>query len=156
MSGDLVTVVIPTYNRAHCIARAIDSAATQTHTNLDIIIVDDGSSDDTGTLIQKRYGDDPRVTYLRQENQGVSAARNAGLRMARGSYIALLDSDDVWKPWKIELQLRCLDHFPEAGMVWTDMEAVGPDGCLISQRYLRSMYQNSYRWFPSNNALFSR
>jgi len=45
---------------------------------------------------------------------------------------------------------------PEAGMVWTDMEAVGPDGCLISQRYLRSMYQNSYRWFPSNNALFSR
>jgi GT2 family glycosyltransferase len=156
MSGDLVTVVIPTYNRAHCIARAIDSAATQTHTNLDIIIVDDGSSDDTGTLIQKRYGDDPRVTYLRQENQGVSAARNAGLRMARGSYIALLDSDDVWKPWKIELQLRCLDHFPEAGMVWTDMEAVGPDGRLISERYLRTMYQASYRWFPSNDSLFSR
>jgi hypothetical protein len=78
------------------------------------------------------------------------------LRAARGSYVALLDSDDTWKPWKIELQLRCLDCFPEAGMIWTDMEAVDPDGRLVSTRFLRTMYRNSYRWFPSNESLFSR
>ena len=156
MSTDLVTVVIPTYNRAHCIADAIESAANQTHSNLEIIVVDDGSSDGTGALIERRFAVDPRVVYLRQDNRGVSAARNTGLSAARGSYIALLDSDDTWKPWKIELQLCCLDRFPEAGMIWTDMEAVGPDGRLISSRFLRTMYRASYRWFPSSESLFSR
>ena len=156
MSAGLVSVIIPTYNRAHCVAQAIDSALNQTHSDLEIVVVDDGSTDDTATLIKKRYAADQRVVYVRQENQGVSAARNRGLRIARGHYIAFLDSDDVWKPWKVELQLRCLDHFPEAGMIWTDMEAVSPDGQLINSRYLRVMYRNSYRWFPSNMSLFSR
>lgn len=156
MSADLVTVVIPTYNRAHCIANAIDSAVNQTHSNMEIVVVDDGSSDGTEALIKSRYSGDPRVVYLRQENQGVSAARNAGLLAARGDYVGLLDSDDTYMPWKIELQLRCLDYFPEAGMIWTDMEAVGPDGSLINPRYLRIMYQKPYRWFPNSESLFPR
>jgi GT2 family glycosyltransferase len=156
VSRDLVTVVIPTYNRAYCIADAIDSAIAQTHTNLEFIVVDDGSSDNTGALIERRYANERRLVYLRQANRGVSAARNAALRVARGDYVALLDSDDIWKPWKIELQLRCLERFPEAGMIWTDMEAVDPEGRLINPRYLRTMYRNSYRWFPSSDSLFSR
>jgi len=153
-TSDLVSVVIPTYNRAHSLGSAIDSALAQTHANLDIVVVDDGSSDDTGELVARRYGAEPRVTYLRQENAGVSAARNAGLRLARGSYVALLDSDDAWETWKIELQLRCLDRFPQAGMIWTDMKAVGPDGRMISPRFLRTMYGAAYRWFPTSDSLF--
>jgi len=156
VSADLVSVVIPTYNRAHCVADAIDSATAQSHANMEIIVVDDGSMDDTRALIERRYAADPRIVYLNQENRGVSAARNTGLRAAQGDYVALLDSDDTWKPWKIELQLRCLDQFLEAGMIWTDMEAVDPDGHLISSRFLRTMYRNSYRWFPSSESLFSR
>jgi GT2 family glycosyltransferase len=155
MSAAMVSVLIPTYNRAHLVARAIDSALAQSHTDIEIIVVDDGSTDGTEDLIQRRYTAEPRVIYLRQANKGVSGARNAGLSVARGGYIALLDSDDVWKPWKIELQLRCLDCFPEAGMIWTDMEAIGPDGRLLSPRFLRAMYRSSYRWFPTSESLFS-
>ena len=68
--------------------------------------------------------------------------------------MALLDSDDTWSPWKLELQLACFRHRPEIGMVWTDMEAVGPAGELVSQSYLRTMY-HAYRWFPREE-LFSR
>jgi len=155
MSAALVSVIIPTYNRAHLVGRAIDSALAQTYPNVEIILVDDGSTDGTGDLIERRYAREPRVSYLRQENKGVTGARNAGLRMARGSYIALLDSDDIWKPWKIELQLCCLNRFAQAGMIWTDMEAIDADGRLVSPRFLRTMYRASYRWFPTSESLFS-
>lgn len=148
MDDDLVSVVIPTYNRAESLERAVDSVLAQTHQALDVIIVDDGSTDDTAERYARRYGSDRRVRYLRQTNQGVSAARNLGLRAVRGAYIALLDSDDTWKPWKLELELGCLRAIPEAGMIWTDMEAVGPTGELVNSRYLRVMYEATYRWFP--------
>ena len=154
--SNLVSVIIPTYNREHCIAQAIESALGQTHRNVEIIVIDDGSTDGTATRIEKRYQGDDRVNYIHQPNGGVSAARNRGLRAATGAYIALLDSDDVWKPWKIELQLRCLRHFPAAGMIWTDMEAVDPEGRLVEARHLRTMYKASYRWFPSPMALFDQ
>jgi GT2 family glycosyltransferase len=156
MSGELVSVVIPTYNRAHCVAEAVDSVLAQTHRRVEVVVVDDGSSDGTPALLERRYGSDPRVRSLRQENRGVSAARNVGLRVATGDYVALLDSDDVWKPWKLELQLRCLAHFADAGMIWTDMEAVDPNDRVVSARYLRTMYRASYRWFPSSDSLFSQ
>jgi len=149
----LLSVVVPTFNRAYCLPRAIDSALAQTYHEVEIVVVDDGSTDGTAELIAGRYGRDSRVRYLNQENAGVSAARNTGLRAARGQYIALLDSDDSWKPWKCELQIRCLEALPEAGMVWTDMEAVGPDGQVFNPKFLKRMY-SAYRDVPEGT-LFS-
>lgn len=146
MSQDLVSVIIPSYNRAYCIATTVDSTLAQTHENLEILIVDDGSSDGTRELVAARYQGEPRVRYIHQANAGVSAARNHGLRLARGQYLALLDSDDIWLPWKVEAQLRCLEALPTAGMIWTDMDAIGPDGQLQYRRYLTRMY-TSYRKF---------
>ena len=146
MSSDLVSVVVPTYNRAYCIQRTIESALGQTHRSVEVIVVDDGSVDETRSLISRLYGSDSRVRYVYKPNGGVSSARNRGLRESRGDYVALLDSDDVWKPWKLEVQLRCLQHAPDVGMVWTDMQAIGPDGTVIYEKYLRKMY-TAYRWF---------
>jgi glycosyltransferase involved in cell wall biosynthesis len=153
MSGGLVSIVIPTYNRAYCLGRAIDSVRAQTYPNFEIIIVDDGSTDETRALVEGLAGSDGRVRYFYQANAGVSAARNRGLGEVRGDYVALLDSDDVWLPWKLEVQLACQDFLPQAGMIWTDMEAVGPDGRVVNPKYLRTMY-DAYRWFTSEQ-LFS-
>lgn len=147
--SDLVSIIVPTYNRAYCVARTIDSALAQTHQNLEVLVVDDGSTDDTATLLRQRYGSVPRVKCVYQPNAGVSAARNAGLRLAQGNYIALLDSDDLWKPWKLQVQLRCLQAAPEAGMVWTDMEAIDSAGNVVHPRYLHEMY-HAYRWFTTD------
>ena len=146
--GSRVSVVIPTYNRAYCIDNAIQSVLSQTHSDVEVVIVDDGSTDGTRELIKVRYASDNRIKYIHRENGGVSAARNTGLRQATGDFIALLDSDDVWKPWKLELQLACLQLIPHAGMVWTDMEAVDPHGHVFDPRFLRTMY-SAYQWFPA-------
>ena len=139
MPEPLVSVIIPTFNRAYCIGRAIDSALCQTHQNSEILVVDDGSTDGTRDLIERSYAGDSRVRYFFHENQGVSAARNRGIGLCRGDFVALLDSDDTWPPWKLELQLACMRKCPEVGMVWTDMEAIGPGGDLVSRSYLRTL-----------------
>lgn len=133
----LVTVVIPTHNRAQIIGLAIDSALHQSYGNMQIVVADDGSSDDTRNVAES-FG--PRVTYVQQRNAGVAAARNLGLRHAHGEFIAFLDSDDSWRAWKIEAEVNALRRHPEAGIVWTDMEAVDHRGHLIHARHLREMY----------------
>jgi len=153
MAGPLVSVVVPTYNRAYCLARTLDSALGQTHGNVEIILIDDGSTDETEALVREKYGKDERVRYNRQANTGISGARNAGLRLVRGDYVALLDSDDVWLPWKLEAQLACMQAHPELGMTWTNMVAVDPDDKVTSEVYLRRMY-SAYRWFPTIDDLF--
>src|SRR5438477_5016826 len=110
--SDLVTAIIPSFNRAHCIARAVDSALNQTHSPVEVVVVDDGSTDGTGDLMSRVYGSNARVRYVRQQNRGVSAARNVAIGLARGDYIAFLDSDDTWEPWKLQLQLGCLRSLP--------------------------------------------
>jgi glycosyltransferase involved in cell wall biosynthesis len=152
MAEPLVSVIIPTFNRAHCVGKAIDSVRSQTHQNTEIAVLDDGSTDGTRDLIEESYRDDPRVRYYFHENRGVTATRNRGITLARGDFVGLLDSDDTWSPWKLELQLACMREFPEIGMVWTDMEAVGPDGNVLSRAYLQTMY-HAYRWF-SREELF--
>lgn len=146
MTRALVSVVVPTYNRAYCLPRTLDSVLAQTYGDLEILLVDDGSRDETAELVRTRYGREPRVKYIYQDNQGVSGARNRGLAEARGEFIALLDSDDVWKPWKLEAQIACLNYLPQAGMVWTDMEAIGPEGDLRCPKFLHTMY-DAYRHF---------
>ena len=106
-----VSVVIPTYNRAWTLGEAIDSALGQTFESFEVLVVDDGSTDGTAKLLG-RYGSAVRV--LRQTNQGVSAARNAGIRSARGELIALLDSDDLWRPEKLARQVAYFDALPGA------------------------------------------
>lgn len=148
----LVSIIVPTYNRAYCLPRTLDSALAQTHTNLEILVIDDGSTDDTRALLSEKYADEPRVRYLYQENQRVAAARNHGLSKAHGDYIAFLDSDDLWDTWKLELQVACMEQNPDIGMVWTEMRAVDPQGKIVSEGFLRTMY-SAYQWF-SNEQLF--
>ena len=155
MPEPLVSVIIPTFNRAYCVGKAIDSVCTQTHQNTEILVLDDGSTDGTRELIEQSYADDPRVRYSFHENRGVTATRNRGLSLARGDYVALLDSDDTWSSWKLELQLACMERCSDIGMVWSDMEAIGPDGDVVSPSYLRTMY-SAYQWFPRKEQLFTQ
>lgn len=97
-----VSVIIPTYNYARYLGEAIDSALGQTLAPLEVIVVDDGSTDDTPELLAA-YGD--RIRVLRQKNAGVAVARNSGIAAARGEYVAFLDADDTWLPRKLELQM---------------------------------------------------
>jgi GT2 family glycosyltransferase len=149
MGCELVSVVIPTYNRAYCVAKTIDTALAQTHRQVEIVLVDDGSTDGTAQLIADRYGSDPRVRYIRQENAGVSTARNTGFAHARGEFVALLDSDDLWFPHKLAAQLAVFRAHPEVGMVWSDMEAIDMQGRVLRPRYLKEMY-SAYRHFPDD------
>jgi len=103
----LVSVVIPAYNSEAYVTDAIESALAQTYRPIEMIVADDGSVDRTAELV-KSYG--PRVVYLRQENRGPSAARNLALRSATGEYVAFLDSDDVWHPQKLEVQVRFMEQ----------------------------------------------
>ena len=103
---DLVSVIIPTYNRAGLIARSAKSVLNQTYKNLELIIVDDGSTDNTEEVVKTL--DDERVIYIKQTNQGACAARNNGIDHAKGEFIAFQDSDDVWHEDKLEKQIKCL------------------------------------------------
>ena len=154
----LVSVVIPTYNRMHCVGAAIDSALAQTHAEIEVIVVDDGSTDGTEDFMHTRYAEairGKRLHYIRQKNAGVAAARNHALRLSRGAFVAFLDSDDSWEPWKIEVQLDVLRHFPDAGLVWTDMAGVDSSGNIQERNMLRTICW-AYRWYPTNESLFDR
>ncbi|MBX6311516.1 MAG: glycosyltransferase family 2 protein [Isosphaeraceae bacterium] len=117
MSDDLVTTVIPTYNYGRFVTEAVESALAQTYRRQEILVVDDGSTDDTRERLRPYQG---RIRYLYQRNQGLSAARNTGIRAARGEFIALLDSDDIWHPQKLELQMQYVVRHPEVGLLATD------------------------------------
>jgi glycosyltransferase involved in cell wall biosynthesis len=112
-----VSVVLPTYNRAWCLAEAVDSVLAQEEAGAELIVVDDGSTDDTDRLLAG-YGEAIRV--LRQENCGVSAARNAGIAAARGGLVAFLDSDDLWLSGKLRAQVDFFAEHPEALICQTE------------------------------------
>ena len=106
-----VSVIIPTYNRAHLVGRAIRSVLNQTYQDFEIIVVDDGSTDNTEEVVKSF--NDPRIRYIRHEkNRGGSAACNTGIRAARGEYIAFQDSDDEWLPEKLEKQMQVFENTP--------------------------------------------
>ena len=104
----MISVVLPSYNRAHILPRAIESILGQTYKDIELIIVDDGSSDNTAEVVG-RFSDS-RIVYVRQENAGACAARNNGIAHARGAYIAFQDSDDIWHQDKLEKQLATLQN----------------------------------------------
>ena len=119
MSTELVSVIMPTYNREKTIARAIRSVLEQTYQNLELIVVDDGSADNTEETV--RNIPDSRLVYIKSpDNKGSSAARNIGIKMAKGKYIAFQDSDDEWFPEKLEKQMKVFKTAPlEVGVVYT-------------------------------------
>lgn len=127
-SAPLVSVVIPTYNRAHCINAAIDSVLAQTLGDVEIIVVDDCSTDDTAARVAAI--EDARVLYVAQpSNKGGAAARNAGIRLARGEFVAFLDSDDLWLPEKLAKQIEGLRQAgPGCGLSYTWLACVDDDG----------------------------
>src|ERR1035441_1356726 len=151
MEAGLVSVVVPTYNRAYILCRAIDSVRAQTYSNWEVVIVDDGSKDDTAATISSKYGDDPRVRYIYQSNTGVTGARNKGIRASGGDYVAFLDSDDIWKPWKLETQVACFKRFPEVGMVFTEFEGVNAAGEVVMSRGLKQIYEAYDNFQPSES-----
>jgi glycosyltransferase involved in cell wall biosynthesis len=120
-----VSVIIPTFNCAALVKEAIESALAQTYRDFEVIVVDDGSDDDT-TSVVAQFGSD--IHYLRQTNQGASAARNQGIAMSRGKYIAFLDADDVWKPNKLAEQIPVLERDSSIGLVYSDWAITSENG----------------------------
>jgi len=116
VSEPRVSVVLPTWNRKRLLGEAIASVLAQTYQDYEVLVVDDGSTDGTAAWVQESVTD-ARVRYLGQENRGVSAARNAGIRAARGELIAFQDSDDLWLPSKLARQVPLFDR-PEVGFVF--------------------------------------
>jgi len=115
----LLSVVIPTRNRAHLVCDAIESAFAQRPEQVEVIVVDDGSTDDTAELLRRAYG--PRIHLLSlPERSGAGAARNAGVRLATGELLAFLDDDDLWLPGKLDAELRVLEQFSGAEAVVSD------------------------------------
>lgn len=127
---ELISVVIPTYNHVRFLEDAIQSALKQSYPKVEIIVVDDGSTDSTHTLVE-RFGE--RVHYIWQENRGLSGARNTGIAAARGEYIALLDADDFWEPNYLESVHRVLAADARLGAVYTGLQFVNSKGERLPQ-----------------------
>jgi glycosyltransferase involved in cell wall biosynthesis len=120
VSGVTVSVAIPAYNAAATLDETVWSVRRQTHANLEIFVVDDGSRDNTAALAQRHAEEDPRVTVIRKENGGVSSARNAALARAGGTFFASVDADDLWHPDKIRRQLEAMhDGGPDVVLSYT-------------------------------------
>jgi glycosyltransferase involved in cell wall biosynthesis len=128
-----VSVVIPTYNRARVLAAAIDSVLAQRWRDLELLVVDDGSTDDTEARVASIR--DPRIRYVPRLHAGVSATRNAGVKLARGPLIAFLDSDDAWKPDKLEREVDFLARYPGVHAVFSDLEK--HDGPVFVPSFMR-------------------
>jgi glycosyltransferase involved in cell wall biosynthesis len=110
----LVSVILPTYNRAHIVSKALQSVLSQTYRNFEVIVIDDGSTDNTKEIITNIACKDPRVKYFRNnENKGPAGARNVGINLAKGEFIAFIDDDVEWFPHKLEKQVNLLQTLPE-------------------------------------------
>ncbi len=129
-----VSVVIPLYNKGPHIARALNSVLAQTFQDFEVIVVDDGSTDDGAEVV--RGFDDPRIRMIQQENQGVSAARNRGIEAARAELVAFLDADDEWLPGFLETILRLRTLYPDAGLYGTAYEVHFP-GSIVQRVYIK-------------------
>ena len=134
------SVIMPAYNRADTILRAVRSVLAQTYRDWELIVVDDGSTDETAALVSKL---DPRIRVIRQNNQGITGARNTGLAASTGQYIAFLDSDDEWLPHHLELCVAFLDASPDQHFVTTELREDLGHGETVRHYYLELV-----RWYP--------
>lgn len=129
MTNSLISVLIPTYNRANMVVEAIQSVLIQSYQDFEIVVVDDGSTDDTKARIDE-IGDQ-RIRYYYQENTGRPGARNHTLRLAQGQYLTFLDSDDLYLPEKLRVQVAFMEANPHIGMSYTQTERVMADGTPV-------------------------
>jgi glycosyltransferase involved in cell wall biosynthesis len=119
LTRPLLSVVIPTRNRARMVGEAVDSALCQRNVEVEVIVVDDGSTDDTANVLERNFASRIRLLRL-PHRRGAGAARNAGVRLASGELVAFLDDDDLWLPGKLDAELRVFERFPEAEAVVSD------------------------------------
>lgn len=137
----LVSVVIPCYNQGRYLSTAVDSVLAQTHKDVEVIIVDDGSTDDT-ERVAARYASDSRVRYVRQTNRGPSAARNAGVAACGGEYVNFLDADDILYPEKLQMQLDVLIQDSRLAFVYCDISHIDQNGSDIAGKRDLSISQS--------------
>ena len=137
LTGDVlkVSVIIPVFNGERFIREAIQSVMDQTYPPLEIIVVDDGSSDKTADIVRHLSGARP-ILYRRQSNQGAAAARNAGVSLAQGEWIAFLDADDVWYPEKLAIQVEHFKTYPDVPFFYSDMDIIDDEGKVRQQAFL--------------------
>lgn len=128
----LVSVIIPTYNRANYLPLAVESVLNQTYENLELYIIDDGSTDNTADVVSP-YVDDRRVTYHKQANAGQGAATNRAIRLCKGEYIAFLDADDLWIREKLELQVADVQNRRDLGVLFSPCYYIDQSGNVIGQ-----------------------
>lgn len=126
----LVSVVMATYNMSRYLPLAVRSVLAQTYENIELLIVDDGSTDDTAKVVEP-FLDDPRVKYRIQENKGQASAKNHGIRESSGEYIAFLDADDMWAPEKIDLQLPVFSRSETLGVVYSRLAYIDENGTQL-------------------------
>jgi len=143
----LISAVIPCYNHAHFLSEAIESVLKQTYPNYEIIVVDDGSTDNTGE-VAARY---PEVRYIRQDNQGLSGARNTGLQESRGDHLVFLDADDLLLPRALEAGEKCLRAHPECAFVSGHFRYVNEDGSFLNETPQRYVDREHYLAFLQGN-----
>lgn len=159
--NNLVSVITATYNREKYLPLAVETVLSQTHTNLDYHIVDDGSHDNTLSVL-KPYLKDKRVHYYYQENKGQATARNVGLKNSTGQYICFLDSDNVWEAGKLDHQLELLSHKQDVDVVYGDVSFIDEEGVEIlmpqMKRYSGQITEMLLRdnFVTFNTAMFRR
>ena len=135
----LVTVVTPAYNVAKYVGETVDSVLRQTFRDFEYLVVDDGSVDNSADVVKAHVGDDPRFRLVQGEHRGLSAARNAGIREAKGEYIAFLDGDDRWHPKFLERQLQLIQSLPpDVGVVFCRSRLVLENGTLVFLQWQRA------------------
>ncbi len=126
-----ISVVVPAYNAGATLDQTLQSVRRQTHADLEVLVVDDGSTDDTRAIAERHQASDPRVRILSQTNAGVAAARNAGWKNANSDLIAFIDADDLWRSRNLELQLECLRRAgPRTGLVYSNYLIIDSEGMV--------------------------
>lgn len=148
----LVSVIVPTFNRAAYLAAALNSALGQTYPNCEIIVIDDGSTDNTKEVVQPYLS---KVQYVYQDNKGNAAARNTGLTRAKGKYIAFLDSDDVWLKEKCAKQVAFLEEHPDHAFVYSGTYLIDENGQEVGNRLLQEGEEPSFENLFTKNRIIS-
>jgi len=135
LGHSLISIIIPTHNRAAMLERAVRSVRRQTYRPIEIVVVDDGSTDNTPQLLERLQDETPNLTVLRNaQPQGACATRNRGIRAARGKYVGLLDDDDEFTPRRVELLMQCYDQNPRWSFVCSDFLSIRRNGARRSHK----------------------